>query len=278
MPDELWLMEGSATVVKAKVVDKQVSFPIPADVDGFLHVEYAGARAVVFVQPAEPLTVALSTEQKTFRPGEHGKLRVETRAGERPVSAGVGLVGVDQTLGQLATLLGPDDFGRVTVRATADRPAFGAFDPRALALGQIRGEHAARAAVMRITGLPADPAGDAPVSTSGARQADTQEALTTHFWQALDRTTSLVREWERSAPEGEQMEPAKMVALWDRAVAELAAEGKTPVDGFGRRLTLDVLPLDLLALVDPRSVVADGTRLPEDIVEWVGFVQREVGR
>lgn len=278
LPDdlELRLLEGTIEVAKAKVKEKQATFTIPGDVEGFLHVEWNGARAVVFVQPAAPLAVGLSTDHRTYRPGERGTLTVTTRAGDRPVPAGVGLVGVDQTLGQLAPLLGPDDFGRVTVRATSDRPAFGAFDPRALALGQIRGEHAAKAAVMRLTNLPMDPAGDAPAAATGRREADTGEALTSSFYRALDQTTAKVREWERSAAQGEVMQPALMAQLWGQALADLSSAGEPAVDGYGRPLSLAVVPLDLLALVDPRAVVADATRLPEDVVDWIPYVQREV--
>ena len=43
-------------------------------------------------------------------------------------------------------------------------------------------------------------------------------------------------------------------------------------------LTLDILPEDLLAQVDPRQVVADATRLPEDVVSWERYVAEEVAR
>ena len=90
-------------------------------------------------------------------------LTVTTMAGDKPTAAGVGLMGVDSTLAQLAPLLGPDEWGRVTVRATSDRPAFDAFDPKALTLGQVRGDNAAKAAVLRISQLPMDYAGDEAV-------------------------------------------------------------------------------------------------------------------
>jgi hypothetical protein len=36
-----------------------------------------------------------------------------------------------------------------------------------------------------------------------------------------------------------------------------------------------MLPDDLLALTDPRQVVVDGTRLPEDVERWDRFVAEE---
>jgi hypothetical protein len=36
------------------------------------------------------------------------------------------------------------------------------------------------------------------------------------------------------------------------------------------------LPDNLLEQVDPRVVVADGARLPEDVVSWVSYVRQEL--
>ena len=59
---------------------------------------------------------------------------------------------------------------------------------------------------------------------------------------------------------------------------DLRKAGKPAADAYGRPLTLDLLPPDLLAQVDPRQVVAKGTRLPEDVVSWQRYVEEEVGR
>ncbi len=275
-PEELELMEGTRRVARAKVDKNAVSFSIPDDVDGFLHVEFSGARAVIFVQPKAPLSVALSTDKEAYRPGAEAMLTVTTMAGDKPAPAGVGLVGVDSALAQLAPLLGPDDYGRVTVRATSDRPAFGAFDPRALTLGQVRGENAAKAAVLRISQLPMDSAGDEALYANNSFEPDTIGELTTSFYDALGRLVLKVRGWEESAPKDETMQPAIMVKLWDEVLAEMKADGEPARDAYGRTLKLNVLPQDLLAQVDPRQVVADGTRLPEDVVSWPRYVAEEV--
>ncbi|MBT3219190.1 MAG: hypothetical protein HN348_08875 [Proteobacteria bacterium] len=275
LPEYLYLHQGSVQVTHAKVDhdSRKVAFSLPSDLDGFVYCESHGARAVIYVQPKDPLTVSLSTDQSTYRPGDKAELTVTTRTGDNPSPAGVGLVGVDSTLAQLAPLLGPDDYGRVTVRATADQPAFGAFDPRALTLGQVRGENAAKAAVLRISNLPMDAAGDDPVSGYANKMPDEVEAMTTGFYQVLEQTVSKVRAWEESAPAGEMMTPAKMVTMWDKALDEMANKG---VDAYGRPLKLDILPDDLLVQVDPRQLVADGTRLPEDVVSWTRFVRQGV--
>jgi hypothetical protein len=276
LPEELVLWEGTVEVARSKVVDKAATFALPADADGFLHAEWAGARAVVFVSPADPLSLSVAAEQQTYAPGDRGSLRISTKRGDAPVQAGVGLVGVDAMLGQLAPLLPPDDYGRITVRATADQPAFGAFDPKALALGRIRGENAARAAVLRVTKLPMDPAGDRGASARGASTFDPRAVLIENFYGVLVRAAADLAAWEASAPASEALDAARMVAIWDGALDALEAEGKPVVDGYGRRLSLAVVPVDLLAQVDPRKLVSDATRMPEDAEDFVQYVQREV--
>ena len=278
LPDELWLQHEGRSLVKGKVVDKKVSFLIPEGVEGFVEVSYSGARAVVFVEPVAPLSVALSTDQSVYRPGDEAQLTVTTKAGDAPGAAAVLLAGVDQSLGQLAPLLAPDDFGRVTVTVTSPRPAFESFDAKALSLGRVRGENAAQAAVLRVGQLGQGGAVRDAVYGNGEQLPAVEEVLSTNFYRALEAAVVKVRAWEGAAPEGETMQPATMVRLWNEALAGLRGEGAAAVDGYGRELTLDVLPDELLAQVDPRVVVADGKRLPEDVVSWPRYVAEEVGR
>jgi hypothetical protein len=275
-PEELSLYAGSSEVGRVKVVDKVATFRVPEGADGFLHADFAGARAVVFVRPVDPLTVTVSPDRATYAPGDSASLTVTARRGEAPAQAGVSLVGVDSMLGQLAPLLGPDDFGRVVVRAKADAPAFGAFDPKALALGQIRGENAARAAVARVTQLPMDPAGDLSASANAASTFDPRAALVENFYRVLVRAADDLAAWEATAPSSEHLDAARMVRVWNGALRAVEDQGHPVEDGYGRRLTLDVVPLDLLAQVDPRKLVSDATRMPEDAEDFVQYVQREV--
>lgn len=280
LPRDLALRKGAREVDRADVDQdtRRVTFTIPPDVEGFLHVEYMGARAVVFSKPQHQLEVALATDKAEYRPGETATLTVTTTAGGSPTQAGVGLIGVDSTLGQLAPLLGPDDYGRVTVRTKAAEPAFGSFDPRALALGQVRGENAAKAALLRVTSLPMDVAGDERTWASATVLHDDEEVRTRAFYRALEALIGEVRAWEDAAPDGELMTNAHIVELWGEVLAAEDASGRPVTDAFGRSLTLDLLPSDLLEQVDPRRVVADGTRLPEDVVAWTTYVDREVRR
>lgn len=278
LPETLPLRHGTRSLVEGRLDGNKVTYRVPEDGVGFLHVEHAGARVVIFSTPAAPLALSMSTDATAYRPGETATLTVTTTQGRAGTPAAVALVGVDQALGQLAPLLGPDDWGRVTVRATAERPAFGSFDPRALTLGQVRGEAAAQAAVLRIGQIPMDHAGDVAVGATAAGAPDTLLALTEAFYRALARLVPKVRAWEGTAPEAERMQPARMVDFWNAALEDLRAEGNPAVDAFGRELTLDLLPPDLLAQVDPRQIVANGTRLPEDMLSWTRYVAEEVAR
>jgi hypothetical protein len=113
---------------------------------------------------------------------------------------------------------------------------------------------------------------------SGASTHNDEAVLITSFYRALEALHKRVREWEKTAPEGETMSPALMVEMWNETVKALDKEEKPARDAFGRRLALDILPADLLAQVDPRQVVADGTRLPEDVIAWDRYVLEEVAR
>lgn len=71
------------------------------------------------------------------------------------------------------------------------------------------------------------------------------------------------------------MRPATMAGLWTAALAACEKRKQGVTDAYGRRLRLHWLPSDLLALTDPRAVVVDGTRLPEDVESWPAWVAKE---
>lgn len=274
LPEEVHLADGSKHLTKAKVDPKtrKASLTLPDDAEGFLRLTSGGAASIVFVQPEDALSVVLSTDDDAYTPGETAKLKVVTRAGEAPVQASVTLAGVDQALAELAPLTSPDDWGDVMVRATG-RDAFDRFGPRALQLGQVRGENAAKAAVLLVDNLPSDPAGDQPVYASGAVSPPIEETLITTFYSGLEALVAKVRTWEDTAPDDEKLDPPTLAGLWGEVLTEAKASGTPLVDGYGRPLTLGLLPDDLLAQADPRQVVADATRLPEDVVNWTNWVR-----
>lgn len=276
LPEKLYVRQHGRTVATVAMDDPRGTFTVPDGVQGFVEVQHDGARAVLFVAPAAPLAVDLATDRPSYRPGEEAQLTVTTRAGAQGRPSAVLLAGVDQSLGQLAPLLGPDDWGRVTVTAQSPQPAFETFDAKALSLGRVRGANAAQAAVLRVTQLADADAGTSAVGGHGAAAPEVEAALSEAFYRALEATLARVRAWEASAPAGETMQPEVMVRLWNEALAALAREGTPAIDAYGRSLTLDLLPDELLVQVDPRVMVADGTRLPEDIVSWTAHVATEV--
>jgi hypothetical protein len=277
LPDEdseIHLMYGYDEVAELSwdEDDKVLHGAIPADVHGLLTVEWAGYRAVVLVPRAEELAVTVEPGQPVYRPGELAELAVKTTAGQRGVPAAVSLFGVDEALSQLAPLLSPDDWGRITVRATVDREAFGRFDARALLTGRIAGENAVLATLQRIADIPATPAEAEAVDAIGSAPFDPVVPLTETFYELLSDARLRVSAWEEGAPEGELMSNERMVELWAAMLKDRARDGQPVDDAYGRRLELHRLPSDLLELADPRLLVADKRRLPEDVENWQAFV------
>ena len=250
------------------------SYKLPADAKGWYVFEAEGKRALVFVRSTAQLAVAVEPAQKRYKPGAQARLRVQTRVGKRGAPAMVGLFGVDQSLGQLVTLPGPDALRGLRPKVAMQSKAFGYLDAQALVLGRIRGGRAAEATVLKVASIPTPEKLDIVVGGSAATQFDANTELVDRFYVVLAALHEQVRQWERAAPKTELMRPPRLAALWKRALEATEAKGKSVKDAFGRRLRLHRLPADLLALTDPRQVVTEGTRLPEDTENWTQWVQR----
>lgn len=276
LPDALELQNERGTL-KAPLDPKTrtARFEVPRDATGWLQASWAGAQAFVYVRPSAALSLAVQPEKGTYAPGETAILGVTARAGERPARAAVGLFGVDESLGQLVALPGPDAFASLRPKPAVSSPAFGILDADALAAGRIRGANAAAATILRVTSVPAPPELDAEVSTSVRPAFEPLSTLTDHFYEVLAELHRQVRGWEEKAPKGELMAPATMAKLWGEALAACTARKLPVTDAYGRPLRLWRLPADLLALTDPRNVVVDGTRLPEDTEDWAAWVAKE---
>lgn len=271
-PKEMVLMQGGHELVKFPF-DKEkraASFVVPADASGFASVEWAGARAVVYVRPKATLTLSLDAQPPAWRPGETGKLVITSTGRDGPVPAGVTLSGVDSTMAAIKPLVAPDDFARVTVLATSDSPAFGELDAAALQTGQVTGFNAAQATVLRISTLPAWSPGEDALSASGDGVTDLDTPLNDAFYDLYAVARDGVRAWEKTAPAGELLTAKTMVGLWEAALAKRPAK-----DPFGRPLHLSNLPVELRRLADPRVMVADAARLPEDVENWDLYISTE---
>jgi len=253
---------------------KRATFSLPKDRDGWFEVGFAGAVARVFVPKQATLQVALAPDKASYRPGEQATLAVTTtERGGDAIAAAVGLFGVDETLGQLATLTGPDAMDRIMPTAQMSQPAFGVLDAVALSLGRVRGTHAAAATVLFVQSVPTPEALDVDVGGSGASSFDPLLPLADRFYGVLDAMHAEVRHFEATAPKEQKLTAKMTLALWDKALAAAASKGVTTTDVYGRPLSLQLLPDELVAMSDPRLLVGDGTRLPEDVEAWIPFVR-----
>jgi hypothetical protein len=255
--------------------DRKATFTIEPGTEGWCQVTAGGVRALVYVRPENDLTVALKPEQERYAPGDQARFALETQLGGKGAQAAVGLIGVDESLGQLVPLPGVDAMARLRPPVETPSPAFGTLDGQALTLGKVRGANAAAATVLRVGAVPSAPELDAVVSVYGATHFDPIEELTDRFYIVLAELHVQVRQWEANAPAGTMMRPPVMADLWKKALAACEARGEKVNDAFGRKLRLHRLPSDLLALTDPRVVVVVGTRLPEDVENWPAWVEKE---
>ena len=277
LPEALWLRHERGSSVKAEVdrEKRKVRWTLPAELTGWFEVSHGDALARVYVAPKADLDLSLRTDQASYAPGATATLSVQTTSQGQGVPAAVSLLGVDQSLGQLVSLPGPDSIDGLRPSPTTDQPAFGSLDGQALTMGRIRGANAAAATVLRISSIPAAADLDTAVYASHGGQFEPLADLTDHFYSVLTELHLQVRAWERAAPKGEQMSPQKMAALWATALDAARDRGEDVSDAYGRPLRLSVLPADLLALTDPRAVIIDGTRNPEDVENWADYVARE---
>ncbi|MSP55936.1 MAG: hypothetical protein EXR69_10090 [Myxococcales bacterium] len=272
LPKKMVLQSGDRTLQTFDFDPKKRTgtVTIPLDARGFVHVNWNGARAVAYVLDDSALSLTLATDKAQYRPGDVGVLTVTSTVGGKPTTAGVTLAGVDQTLGVLAPLDGPDGLAGLVVTADTAAPAFGDLDARALQTGQIAGHNAAAATILRVTGLPPAAPGSTRVSTESRVVFDANAAVADAFYTFYPEVKTAVRAWEQTATEGQAMTPKIMVGIWNTTLSAHPTN-----DPFGRPLRLSVLPADLLAFTDPRVMVSNAALLPEDIENWPTYVASE---
>lgn len=275
LPDRLWMnhQDGSAIEATREGEGRTFRFTLPADKRGWYTVQWAEASARVWVSDRKDMQLRLSPSAATSRPGGDLTLTVETSRGAQPVAAHVSLVGVDESLGQLAPLPGPDALARLRAAPTTQQ-ALPGLDLAALTNGAVRGEQAIMAMVATLDAPPPLEALDRGVSAQTSAEYDPTPATQRVFFDLLRRLHAEVRAWEAAAPKDEKLLPATVARLWGEALDACAEEAPPCVDPFGRRLRLGLLPPELLALTDPRLLVR-GDRLPEDMEHWPTWVAEE---
>lgn len=281
LPKKLALTHPDLSLPLESDVDEKsrsAKFKLPADKDGWYEARFGEGLARIFVPKRTTLSVKVEPDKQSYKPGETAKLAITTRGAEKGMSAAVGLFGVDDTLGQIASLPGPGDMDRLTTTVSMHSPAFNVLDATALSLGRVRGKNAAAATVLLVSSVPTPVEIDVAASTSAQTPFDPAAPLADRFYTVLEDLYVVVRGFEAKAPKDEKLTPQKMLALWDDALASAKKRGKETTDVFGRPMKLELLPDALIELTDPRMVVADGTRLPEDIEAWTRFVKTNGGK
>ncbi|PZR04550.1 MAG: hypothetical protein DI536_34080 [Archangium gephyra] len=275
LPEKLWLRHAYDTVEsKVDEATRSAQFQIPVGWSGWASVAFGSGQVFLFVQPAASLAVKVTPEKPRYSPGDVAHLDVETTIGSAGGPAAVGLFGVDDSLSQLTSLPNADELAGLRPQATGEQ-VFGSFDAQALSLGRIRGANATAATLVRVSSMPAPPEVEATVSVNGATVFDPNETQVDRFYVVLGELYGQVRQWEASAPKDEKLTPQTMAKLWNSSLDALSAKKEPVNDAWGRKLRLHRLPADLLALTEPRAVVIDGTRLPEDMQNWSQWVAKE---
>jgi len=277
-PDaEIPLLRGGHTVVTLQWdADERVihgQLPDDTSLHGLLYVELNQRRAVLLVPRRDALELTLATDQAVYRPGDIARLSMSTTAGGAGCEAAVGLLGVDEALGQVVSLPGPDEMARVTIRATSRGTAFGQWDAEDLLTGRIHGENAALATLQRIQDIPTWFTEASTCSGTASGRFDPVVPLTETFYDVLADVQQRVTSWMHSAPPDQVMTCERMVDLWNETLDDRRDAGQPVADAYGIELQLERLPRDLLSLADPRMLVSDARRLPEDVENWVGHVQ-----
>lgn len=275
LPETLSLRHAYQSVEgKLDPQTRTAQFQVPADWQGWAGVSWADGRVLFFVQPRAPLSVTVRPAKERYAPGQVAQLEIRTAEGNTGAQAGVGLFGVDDSLSQLVSLPGADELASLRPQASGVA-VFGSLDAQALALGRIRGANAAAAILLRVSAMPPPPTVEAAVPVHGATAFDPNEALVDRFYAVLEELYVQERTWESTAPASEKLTPPVMARLWSQALDAVEAKKESARDAFGRTLRLHRLPADLLALTDPRNVVVNGTRLPEDVQNWTQWVAKE---
>jgi hypothetical protein len=275
LPEKALLTTGRAThEEKLDPKTRKVRFTLPPAFEGWASIQCGGAQVYLFVKPTAQLTVAVSAEKERYSPGQVAQLNIETRAGDTPGPAAVGLFGVDSSLGQLTLLPASDELASLRPQVSFGS-GFPSLDAQALSMGRVQGKNATAATLLRVSGLPPPAELEPAVAVHGETLFDPIETLTDKFYLALEELHRQARDWEASAPAAEKMSPRTMATLWTKALEALEKRQQPARDAWGRKLKLHRLPADLLALTDPRAVVVNGTRLPEDVENWSAWVAKE---
>ncbi|MBK8011160.1 MAG: hypothetical protein IPK13_07395 [Deltaproteobacteria bacterium] len=253
---------------------KTAKFTLPQALDGWFTVEWNGARTLIFVPEERRLEIELKSSKAQYSPGDQAKLLVSTRQNNVPTAAAVTLIGVDESLAQLTPLPNAHELDGLRSLVALSEPAFGILDATLLSSGQIRGANAQAAAMLRVERPPTFEDLDRRINAEGETSFDPVEKLTDTFYAIFAEVYGNVQAWEKAAKDDETLTPQAMVKFYEDTLSAREDADRPTTDAYGRRIRLDMLPDDLLALLDPRSVIINGTHLDEDVENWIDYVRR----
>jgi hypothetical protein len=275
LPEALWLRQGVRSwESRFDETSKSSQFTMPTDVEGWFSVQFEEAEVFLYSQPKASLSISIVSEKPRYAPGQLARLDIDTRSNGIGHTAAVGLFGVDESLAQLTPLPGSTELDGMRP-AVLSQQAFPGIDALALSQGRIRGSHAQAATLLKVAQLPRSVELDTPASVSAQTTVDANAVLVDRFYAALQELYVQTRDWESTAAQSEKMTPQTMARLWSRSLDALEQRKESSRDVWGRRLRLHRLPRDLFALTEPRQVIVDGTRLPEDSENWAIWVAKE---
>ena len=99
------------------------------------------------------------------------------------------------------------------------------------------------------------------------------QTLTDSFFIVLDELHKQVLKWESNAQPHEQFKPETVLTLWNNAIDACQSKDHSCTDLYGRPLKISMLPSQYQAMVAPNALALDGSRLPEDMVNWSNWIK-----
>lgn len=253
-------------------------FKLPEEKVGWYQTEILGKVARIFVPSKDALDIVLSTDSDVYKPKDEATLHISVSQDGEPVEAAIGLFGVDKSLEDLVGLPGPNSQReRIVMTATSDARADDLGLTGAMLMqGQISGENAMLAAMTFINDVPVNEDFEVAQNVFATSEVVPEALLIDHFFVLLKELHHQALLWESNTQVHEQMKPEVVVQLWEKALESCRKQGLTCQDTFGHDLLLTALPPELLNLTDPRFLVVEGTRLPEDMVNWDYWVKENL--
>ncbi|MGC6508998.1 MAG: MG2 domain-containing protein [Myxococcota bacterium] len=268
--------DGQSTEHALDSDTRKVNFKVP-DKNGWYTTELYDVTGHFFVPLSQKLEVDLSTSTKSYRPGTRVSLNIDVKANGEPIKSAVGLFGVDKSLGELGRLETTNDFTESLQFIAESHPQAEKLGLSATALqqGLITGKNAQLAAMSLINSTPTVGDKESIQTLYGTTELLPEQSIADSFFFILEEMHAQVFKWESNAQPHEQFKPETVLSLWDNALVACETKEHTCSDMYGQTLTVEMLPTEYLHMIAPNNLVLDGSRLPEDMVNWIKWVKEK---